>query len=97
MTNQVESSKVEFIDDPHAPEIFASGVSGFFVNSGNISITFESARVNHIATPGPINRVVIGRLVMSIAGAQNLALGLYDFLKKQGLDPVPVPEKDKLQ
>jgi hypothetical protein len=97
MTDKVESPKVEFIDNPHAPEVFASGVSGFLIGSGNIHITFESARVNHMAAPGPVSRVVIGRLIMPVAGAQALAAGLYDFLKQHGLDPVPTPAKDKLQ
>ena len=98
MTNPAEPAKFQFLDNPHAPEYFASGVSGFLVNLGNIHITFESARVNHLTNPAPVNRVVIARIVMPVAGAQALALGLYDFLRKQGLDPVPPPpEKDRLQ
>ena len=30
---------------------------------------------NHQTNPGPVNHVVIGRLVMSVTGAQNLAVG----------------------
>jgi hypothetical protein len=97
MTAKAESSKVEFIDNPLAPETFASGVSGFLITPGTIHITFESARVNHMLSPGPVNRVVVARLVMPVAGAQALAAGLYDFLKQHGLDPVPTPAKDKLQ
>ncbi len=78
---------VNFIDNPHAPDIFAHGVTGFSVNNGVVTITFESARVNHETTPGPVNRVVIGRLVLPISIAQGLALGLFDFLKSQGFDP----------
>lgn len=97
MTDIADPPKVEFIDSPFAPEFFASGVSGFFVHSGHINITFESARVNHITSPGPINRVVVLRIAMPAACAQDLAASLYDFLKKHGYDPVPVPQKDKLQ
>ncbi len=85
------------IDNPHAPEVFASACTGFFVENGVVHLTFESMRVNHAMDPGPVNRVVIARLAMSVAGAQGLAAGLYDFLKKQGLDPVPTPSADQLQ
>ena len=98
MEKQGDATNVEFMDDPHAPEFFASEASGFFVNEGVVHITFESARVNHERTPGPVKRVVIGRLAMPIPAMQRLAIGLYDFLKKQGLDPVPPPpSKDQIQ
>ena len=70
-----------------APDVFADEASGFFVHNGVVRITFASARVNHVSSPGPINRVVIGRLVMPVAAAQNLAIGLFDFLKSRGLAP----------
>jgi hypothetical protein len=89
MEKQADAPKVEFVDSAHAPEVFASEACGFFVSDGVIHITFASARVNHSANPGAVRRVVIGRLAMPIRGAQGLALGLYDFLKKQGLDPMP--------
>jgi hypothetical protein len=95
MTTQAELPKVEFIDNPNAPDVFAAEAFGFFINAGNIHITFTTLRVNHSTSPGPVSRVVIGRLVMPIGGAQALASGLYDFLKRSGLDPVPTPDKDK--
>ena len=79
---------VTFINDPHAPEVFATDACGFFILNGNISIAFESARADHSTNPGPVNRVVVARLVMPAKGAQSLAVGLIDFLIKQGLDPV---------
>lgn len=89
--------QVTFVDNPHAPEVFASRCSGFFVRNGNVHLTFESERVNHVTSPGPVNRVVIARLILPISGAQELALGLYDFLKNQGLDPAPTPDSSQLQ
>ena len=73
-------------DDPKAPELFATAATGFFNANGVISITLESARADHSKSPGPINRVVVGRLVMPAAGAQALAVGLFDFLEKQGFN-----------
>ncbi len=100
MTKQDDSvPPVTFIDNPHAPEVFASDAVGFFRLADNVHITFATLRVNHVTSPGPVNRVVIARLVMPIQGAHGLAVGLYDFLKKQGIDPaqLPVPDKTTMQ
>lgn len=96
MENQV--APVSFVDDPKAPEFFASDAMGYFLADGNLSITFASNRVNHVGQPGPINRVVMARVVMPVAAAQRLALSLYDFLKQRGLDPMPAPaNKEQIQ
>jgi hypothetical protein len=82
------------IDNPLAPEFFADEATGFFIHQGNLSITFSSARVDHRSNPGPVSRVVVGRVVLPIAAAAGLAVGLYDFLKKMGIDPAsPGPEQ----
>ncbi len=81
-----KNQPANFVDDPHAPEIFSSGATGFFVANGNITITFESARVDHSQSPGPVYRTVVSRIVMPAASAQGLAIGLFDFLEKQGFD-----------
>ena len=88
----VVQPKVSFVDVPLAPDVFADEAVGFFVRNGVISITFASARVDHSTSPGPVRRVVVGRLVMSIDGAQNLAVGLYDFLAQRGLAPKITPK-----
>ncbi|MDR3474500.1 MAG: hypothetical protein P4M09_22855 [Devosia sp.] len=69
--------------NPHSPDVFADSATGFFVFNGVVRVTFESARVNHTTSPGPIDRVVVGRLVMPIDAAEALAIGLLDFIKKQ--------------
>jgi hypothetical protein len=76
------------IDNPLAPEFFADEATGFFIHQGNVSITFASARVDHRSDPGPVSRVVVGRVVLPVAAAAGLAVGLYDFLRKMGIDPV---------
>jgi hypothetical protein len=83
------------IEDLNAPEIFCSGVWSFSVMDGVVSLTLVSRRANN-AKPGlPAEMVVTGRLVMPVGGAQNLASGLYNFLKSRGLDPVPKPADPK--
>ena len=71
------------IDNPLAPEFYADEATGFFIHQGNLSITFSSARVDHRSDPGPVSRVVVGRVVLPVGAA----VGLYDFLKKMGIDP----------
>lgn len=87
MANNVPPTPPPLIDNPFAPEVFADEATGFFLHQGNLSITFSSARVDHKSSPGPVSRVVVGRLVLPVAGAIGLAVGLYDFLKKMGIDP----------
>jgi hypothetical protein len=75
------------VDDPHCPETFTTGASGFAFLGPTVTITFESARVDHSASPGKLTRVACQRLVMPVDAAQNLVLALNDFLAKNGLDP----------
>jgi hypothetical protein len=86
MSESGKNALPKLVDDPKAPEIYAVAATGFFNANGVISITLESARADHSKSPGPINRVVVGRLVMPAAGAQALAVGLFDFLEKQGFN-----------
>src|SRR5208283_3141636 len=96
MTDQ--PPKPAFVDDLHALEIFASDASGFFISEGVVRFTFESIRASHKDNPDTPSRVVIARVAMPVPGAQRLLVGLYDFLRKNKLDPVPpTPERDKLQ
>jgi hypothetical protein len=77
-----------------APEFFADEATEFFIHQGNLSITFSSAGVDHRSNPGRVSRVVVGRVVLPIAAAAGLAVALYDFLKKMGIDPAsPGPDQ----
>lgn len=85
MAKEPKAPAIPLLDNQQAPEIFASGATGFSVSNGTISITFESLRADHSGSgQGPVSRVVVGRIVMPAAGAQGLAVGLFDFLEKQG-------------
>ena len=75
-----------FIDDPHAPEVFATTAAGFFNLHGSIVITLETLKSDYATNPGTLSRVVVGRLIMPPHGAHALAVGLFDFLKTQGFD-----------
>ncbi|MEQ8693817.1 MAG: hypothetical protein RIC85_00610 [Gammaproteobacteria bacterium] len=83
-----DNQSVQFIDNPHAPEFYADSVSGAFMLHGNVRLTFESGRVDHITTPGPVNRVVSGRLVMPRHAIKNLRDFLSNFLNDEELHRV---------
>jgi len=80
-------SLLPLIDNPLAPEFFADDATGFFIHQGNLSIMFSSARVDHKSGTGPVSRVVVGRPVLPVGAAAGQAVGLYDFLRKMGIDP----------
>lgn len=85
MTDIGEKVATGLLDVPLAPEVFVLGAAGFLVLNGNIAITFETTRSDYSTNPPGLNRVVVGRIVMPVAGAQNLVAGLNDFLDKHGL------------
>ena len=81
---------ISFLDNPHAPEVFITDASGFHLHEGVVTVALESARIDHATSPGPINRVVVGRVSMPLGAAMRMAVSLYDFLKQMGHDPADV-------
>ncbi|PTQ63764.1 hypothetical protein C8J45_1047 [Sphingomonas sp. PP-CE-3G-477] len=75
------------IDNPFAPEVFATGLSGFANLNGVIVLTLESARCDHARQPPSVDRVVVGRVALTSGAAQDLVAGLNQFLEQQGLSP----------
>jgi len=82
---------VPLVENLYAPDTYATEATFFAVNGDAISITLVSQRCDTAATPPHLANVVIGRLVMPIAGARGLAAGLYDFLCKAGHPPIMTP------
>ncbi len=88
MTNKITTNvPVQFVDNPLAPMVYATGTSGLWLHANSVQVTFEAARVAHGNPPGPINRVVVGTLVMPVEAAQNLAVMLFSFLSEHGISP----------
>ncbi len=80
-----------YVENLFASEVFATEATFFSAGNGTVSITFSSHRWDN-STSSPVQkRVVVVRLIMPIPGAQGLAAGLYDYLKKHGMDPAPAP------
>ena len=95
MKQQTSSQQLPFVDDPTAKEIYATEAFGFYMHAGNIHITFTTPRADYATSPGSVGRKVAGRIVMPSSGAQSLAVGLFNYLKKMGIEPTPT--KDQLQ
>jgi hypothetical protein len=75
------------IDDPHAPEFFATSCCGFSIGQGHVTLTFESARCNHFDPQSAMSRVVVGRIVLPIQAAQALVIELNNSLQHSGFNP----------
>jgi hypothetical protein len=75
------------IDDPHAPEFFATSCCGFSIGQGHVTLTFESARCNHFDPKCGMSRVVVGRIVLPIQAAQALVIELNTSLQRSGFSP----------
>ncbi len=75
------------IDDPHAPEFFATSCCGFSIGQGHVTLTFESARCNHFDPKCSMNRVVVGRIVLPVQAAQALVIELNNSLQRSGFNP----------
>src|SRR4029077_11857494 len=84
MTNITPAAPtVTFLDNPHAPDVFADGWTGFFTFNGNIKITFESVRVNHVTSPRPGIASSDRTVSDAPGGGRAMAKGLLDFIGQQ--------------
>ncbi|HLZ65376.1 MAG TPA: hypothetical protein VKQ29_04040 [Aliidongia sp.] len=96
-TGEPPTPAPEFVEWPGAPVIFADGVAGFFLHNGILRIAFEASRFDHSAAQAPASRVLVARLAMPAVGASVLAVNLFDFLKKMGIDPASVSAVPTMQ
>jgi hypothetical protein len=90
-------AKPEIVDNLHAPETYACEIVGYSLTSGNVTLTLASNRAFFTNAGYENKRVVVGRIVLSLASAQSLSFELYDFLKKNGLSPARKPNDVALQ
>jgi hypothetical protein len=88
-----KGNEPQHIEDMFAPELFATEASSFSITAGVVSITLASHRYDHTEAPAALKSVVVGRVVLPPAGAKKLAASLYDFLAKNGMEPVQRPKE----
>jgi hypothetical protein len=89
MWEDQSAPEMQFVDNPLAPDIFADGLSGRFLKDGNVRMTFETVRMSHVSSSAPKYRVVIGRLVMPIDAAENMARDVLNFIQTIRSQSVP--------
>ncbi|WP_010160625.1 hypothetical protein [Sphingomonas sp. PAMC 26617] len=80
-------AETPYVDNPFAPEIFATGYSGLANMNGVIVMTLESARCDHSRPQPALERVVVGRVALTTTAALELVTGLNQFLEQQGISP----------
>jgi hypothetical protein len=79
MTTVSLSEEMPLVDNPKAPDIFADGLTGYFLLNGTVRMTFEMARA---LPPGPLNRIVVGRLTMPLDAAERMAKEVLAFVEQ---------------
>jgi len=84
------AGNIPVVSNPFIADIFADEVIAFDNINGTIRITLATLKMAEPAAPSPMHYVANGRVVMTVPGAQRLAIALFDYLKKQGLDPAAV-------
>jgi len=80
-----DEQTLRIIANPHAQDVFADAAASFSLIGGVVRITLTAVRP--LEVPGGSGHVVIGQLAMPLEAAQGLSVGLYDFLKGQGVVP----------
>jgi hypothetical protein len=78
------------VSNPHLPDVFADEAIAFDTHAGTVRITLATLKMAEAAAPSPMHFVANARVVMTVPGAQRLAIALFDYLKRQGLDPTTV-------
>ncbi len=81
---------VPVVSNPFVADVFADDAIAFDTVSGTVRITLGTLKMAEPAAPSPMHYVATSRLVMTVPGAQRLAIALFDYLKKNGLDPAEV-------
>ncbi|HSR00786.1 MAG TPA: hypothetical protein VLM36_12835 [Sphingomicrobium sp.] len=69
-------------DNPNAPEVFAAQATGFLAIGDSVVVTLECGKSDYSGPEPTVARHVVARLIMPRSGAEGLAVGLFDFLKK---------------
>lgn len=85
MPNEINGRPV--VSNPFAPDVFADHAISFEHVQGTVRISLAVLKPQEGAPPSGLQYVSVGRVVMSDIGAQRLCLALYDYLKKEGMDP----------
>src|SRR5262249_1094436 len=78
---------------PRRPRILRRRSDGFLPAPGHREYHILVREGGSSLRPWPGLAVVVGRVVLPVAAAAGLAVGLYDLLRKMGFDPGRGPEQ----
>lgn len=95
---KAKEKKVKFIENPNAPEIYATSASGFGYDApGVVRVTFQSTRNEF--SPNEMELAVMTnlRLVMPTANARQFVQELAAFLDKEQLNNTQKPPEQPMQ
>lgn len=91
MTEKTASTPaIRILDNLFGGEVYADSAVAFGNKGGLASITFTSIRFDNGGNMEEPVQVVVGRLVMPVQGAQNLAIGLFNWLKEHHSLPAEI-------
>ncbi|UUL83164.1 hypothetical protein [Sphingomonas qomolangmaensis] len=82
-----EAAIPAIVDNSFLTEIFATGTAGVADVGGVLVVTFECARCDHSQAEPVMERVIVGRLALTVAAAQGLVVNLNAYLEDHGLSP----------
>jgi hypothetical protein len=82
MQNTSPELPVVLVDNLGAPDVFADSCIAAFLTNGNVHMTFTSRRCDYTKQPNVFSDLVIGRLVMPLAAAENMAQFLGNFVTR---------------
>jgi hypothetical protein len=82
-----EAGGIPAVSNPFAPDVFADEAVAFEIINDTVRITFGTVKMADAVPPSENQLVIVGRVVMTVGGAQRLALGLHSALTQKGLDP----------
>jgi hypothetical protein len=81
---------VAVVAHAHSADHFADEVIAFDLRNGTLRMTLATLKMVEPAAPSPLHYVATGRVILPVAGAQRLAIALFDYLKKQGIEPADI-------
>lgn len=96
MADQANDFSIPCLDDPNAPVVFATELTGCGAVQDNCHLTFAVAQYDHSVTPPRVYRRTCLRLVLPMMAAAGVSQFLGAKLQEGAAEPLPVPAAGKL-
>lgn len=96
-TNDSKPGSPIIVNNPNAPEIYASYVVGAGFDGGNVRLTFVASQGDYSEGRNTVNNTVCVRVVMPVSAAHSMVEFLAQFLATQALNAVQKPPDAPMQ